>query len=324
MFFDAHSDIWSDVTTRRLNGETDVFRKHHLDRFRKGNVEGSIFVIWVDPPYTADYVARTRQIMDCARAEIAECDAIRIVHTYEEMMQAKADGKIYVFIGVEGMAAIGSDLTRIDDYYDFGARHAILTWNEANDLGAGALSGKDYGLTEVGKLAARKVQDKGMILDVSHLNEAGFWDVTKLATRPFIASHSNAKALCDVPRNLTDDQLRGIRDANGVVGLNAFNLFIDRDPAKQTVERLAQHAAHMVDVMGIDHVGCGFDFFEFINNDETMGSMTDTGSPCTIGLENCSKIPNIFACFDAMGMSKADQEKIAYQNFQRIVKDAID
>lgn len=323
MYFDAHSDIWCDVTTRRLKGETDVFRKHHLENFRKGNVEGSIFVIWVDPPYDTDHVARTKQIMDCVRAEVAECDVIRIVHTYDEMMQAKADGKIYVFIGVEGMAAIGSDVSKIDKYYDFGARHAILTWNEANNLGAGALSGKDYELTDTGKLAARRVQDKGMLLDVSHLNEAGFWDVAKLATKPFIASHSNTKALCDVPRNLTDDQLRAIRDANGVVGLNAFNLFIDADPTRQTVDRLAQHAAHMIDVMGIDHVGCGFDFFGFIDNGDTMGTMTDTGNPNTKGLENCSQIPNLFACFERMGMSKAEQEKIAHLNFQRVIKDAI-
>lgn len=321
--FDAHSDIWTDVTVRRLRGETDVVRRRHLDRLKRGGVEGSIFVIWVDPPYTADYAARTKQIMDCAAAEIAESTAFRIVHTYDEMMQAQADGVFYVFIGVEGMAAIGSDLGGIDRYYEFGARHAILTWNEANDLGAGALSGKDYGLTEVGRQAARKVQDRGMILDVSHLNEAGFWDVAKLATRPFIASHSNCKALCDVPRNLTDDQLRAIRDAGGVVGLNSFNLFIDRDPAKQTVEMLARHAAHMIDVMGIDHVGCGFDFCEFIESEETMKSMTDSGSAVTIGLEDCSHISNLVSCFEKMGMHPDELEKIARGNFQRIVREAI-
>ena len=320
MYFDAHSDIWTDVTTRRLKGETNVFRDHHLARLRKGGVEGSIFVIWVDPPYDADYAARTRQIMDCAKAEIAETKDFRIVHNYEEMMQAIRDGIFYVFIGVEGMAYIGSDLSKIDEYYDFGARHAILTWNEANDLGAGALSGKDYGLTEVGKKAARKVQDKGMLLDVSHLNEAGFWDVVKLATKPFIASHSNCKALCDVPRNLTDEQLRAIRDAGGVVGLNAFNLFIDADPAKQTAETLVRHAAHMIDVMGIDHVGCGFDFFEFIDSQETMGSMTSTGSPSTIGLEDCSKIPNLFTRLEKLGLNKEELEKLARVNFKIIVK----
>ena len=323
MYFDAHSDIWCDVTTRRLNGETNVFDRCHLERLRKGGVEGSIFVIWVDPPYDVDYVKRTEQIMAAAKAEIAECQSFRIVHTYDEMMQANADGKIYIFIGIEGMATMGKDLSWIDRYYDFGCRHGILTWNEANDLGAGALSGKDYGLTDVGKEAVRRMQEKGMLLDVSHLNDNGFWDLVKITQKPFVASHSNSRALCSAPRNLTDDQLRAIRDVNGVVGLNAFNLFIDDDPKNQTVQRLAEHAAHMIDVMGIDHVGCGFDFFEFIDNPDTMGTMTDTGSPCTKGLANCSEIQNLFACFEKMGMSKEEMEKIARLNFQRVVKDAI-
>ena len=111
MYFDAHSDIWCDVTTRRLNGETNVFDRCHLERLRKGGVEGSIFVIWVDPPYDVDYVKRTEQIMAAAKAEIAECQSFRIVHTYDEMMKANADGKIYIFIGIEGMAAMGKDLS---------------------------------------------------------------------------------------------------------------------------------------------------------------------------------------------------------------------
>ncbi len=125
MYFDAHSDIWCDVTTRRLNGETNVFDRCHLERLRKGGVEGSIFVIWVDPPYDVDYVKRTEQIMAAIKAETAECRSFRIVHSYDEMMKANADGKIYIFIGIEGMAAMGKDLTWIDRYYEFGCRHGI-------------------------------------------------------------------------------------------------------------------------------------------------------------------------------------------------------
>ena len=224
MFFDAHSEIWCDVTTRRLRGETDILRKHHLPRLRKGGVEGSILVIWVDPPYDKDYVKRTQQIMTCVDAEVKECDEIQIVHTYDEMMQANKAGKIYIFKGIEGLAAIGEDLSKIDKYYDFGCRHAMLTWNEANALGAGALSGQSYGLTAAGKEAAKLIQAKGMLLDVSHLNDAGFWDIVKLAKKPIVASHSNSRVMCDVPRNLTDDQLRAIRDLDGVVGLNSFNI----------------------------------------------------------------------------------------------------
>ena len=303
MFFDAHSDIWCDVTTRRLRGETDILRKHHLPRLRKGGVEGSILVIWVDPPYDKDYVKRTQQIMTCVDAEVKECDEIQIVHTYDEMMQANKAGKIYIFKGIEGLAAIGEDLS--------------------NALGAGALSGQSYGLTAAGKEAAKLIQAKGMLLDVSHLNDAGFWDIVKLAKKPIVASHSNSRVMCDVPRNLTDDQLRAIRDLDGVVGLNSFNIFVDHDPAKQTVENLARHAEHMIDIMGIDHVGCVFDFFEFIEAEEAMGSMAASSTPAVTGMDDASQIPNLFKVFEKMGLSQEERDKIARLNFQAVVKKTI-
>lgn len=322
MYFDAHSDIWSDVTARRLRGESDILRKHHLPRLRKGNVEGSIFVIWVDPPFDADPALRTKQIIDCATEEISECDEIAVVHNYQEMERARESGKFYVFLGIEGLAAIGEDLTKIDDYYNFGCRHAMLSWNEQNPLATGVLGDPDRGLTPVGRQAVKYIQEKHMLMDVSHLNEKSFWDVIDAAAAPVIASHSNSKAMCSAPRNLSDEQLRAIRDTGGVVGLNAFNLFIADDPTRQTVENLALHAAHMMDVMGIDHVGCGFDFFEFING-TAMSTMTDTGSPSTIGLEDCSKISNLFACFANMGMTQAEMEKIAFRNFHRVIRESI-
>ncbi|MEG1917873.1 MAG: membrane dipeptidase [Oscillospiraceae bacterium] len=322
MIFDAHSDILTDVTVHRLRGETDVLKNRHLARLRKGNVEGSIFVIWVDPPYDTDHLARTRQIMDAANAEIASCDDIRVVHSYAEMQQAKADGKLYVFLGVEGMAAIGEDLSLIDMYYDFGARHAMLTWNEENALATGARGNPDRGLTDLGRGAIRRMEDKRMLVDVSHLNEKSFWDVVKTATKPICASHSNAKALCSAARNLTDDQLRAVRDLDGVVGLNAFNLFVDDDPTKQDVAHLARHAAHMIDVMGIEHVGCGFDFYEFLES-ETIGSMTDTGSPSVIGMEDASKINCLFTELNKLGLTAREQELLSYENFQNLIRKTV-
>lgn len=325
MYFDAHSDIWTDVTDRRLRGERSVLRNHHLPRLRKGGVEGSIFVIWVDHPEEIDYVPRTEQIKTAIRAEVGELteeDGVRIVCTYDDIQKARADGKMYIIIGIEGMAAIGGDVSQIDGYYAFGCRHGMLTWNEENALGAGASSGVDKGLTDAGKQVVRRMQELGMLVDVSHLNDAGFWDIAKMTTRPFIASHSNCRALCDVPRNLTDDQLRAIRDAEGVVGLNAYNEFVDKDYSKQTVEGLARHAAHMIDVMGIDHVGLGFDFFEFLDD---VGGSGPTGPEkfALTGLKDSSEIPNLFACFEKMGMSREEREKIAFRNFLEVYKKAV-
>ena len=212
MYFDAHSDIWTDVTVKREHGEKNVLKNHHLDRLRAGQVEGSIFVIWVERPDIQDYAIRTAQIKQAILDETAECDEVQIVHTVAEMKQARDAGKFYIWIGIEGMAAIGDDVSKVDEYYNFGCRHGMLTWNEKNLLGAGAATGLTDGLTEAGKNVVKRMQQLGMLVDTSHLNEDGFWDIVDIATAPIIASHSNCRTLCDVPRNLTDAQLRAIRD----------------------------------------------------------------------------------------------------------------
>ncbi|MBQ6152048.1 MAG: membrane dipeptidase [Mogibacterium sp.] len=321
--FDAHSDIWTDVTVRRLAGETDVFHNHHYARLMKGGVEGSVFVIWVDKP--EDYARRTREIFSCVNDEIAETKDFRIVKTYDEMMKAREAGVFYVFIGLEGMAYASYDetFTRLDEYYDFGARHGMLTWNEENGFGHSALSGSDEGLSDLGKRAVLHMIEKKMIVDTSHLNEAGFWDIVRIMDgRPFIASHSNCRKLSSHPRNLTDDQLRAVRDANGCVGLNTWNEFLDNDRRKGDISRMADHCEHMIDIMGIDHVGCGFDFCGFIGDPDDPEGYAGIEA-VTPGIEDASKIPDFFDILRGRGMREDELEKIAYGNFHRIIKEVI-
>ena len=323
--FDAHSDIWTDVTDKRMRGETNVFHNHHFENIRRGGVEGSVFVVWVDTSGDEDTDRRTHDIFRCVKDEIAETKDFRIVKTYAEMQKAVEEGVFYVFIGVEGMAYASSDptLARLDEYYDFGARHGILTWNEKNGFGHGAVSGSTEGLSALGKRAVLRMIDKRMIVDTSHLNEAGFWDIARIMDgRPFIASHSNCRALCGHLRNLTDDQLRAVRDANGCVGLNTWYEFVDPDPAKADIHRLADHCEHMIDVMGIDHVGCGFDFCDYIEGtyDRDAGKFY---MGAAAGLEDPSKIPSFFDILRERGMREDELAKIAYGNFHRIIKEVI-
>lgn len=313
MFFDAHSDIWSDVTDRRLRGETDILRRYHLPRLRQGGCEGGIFAFWTYAPYKQ----RTLDMMACTDAETAACGDIAIVHSYEEMQAARKAGKFYIFKGVEGMAAIDGDPAGIDWYYDYGCRHGMLTWNESNALAAGAMSGVDTGLTAAGKAAVRRMQALGMLVDVSHLNVAGFYDIMDLTTGPIMASHSNARALCDVPRNLNDDQLRAIRDCGGVVGLNAYRKFVHTEDQHQTVRQLARHAAYIADRIGIEHVCCGFDFCEFLP-DEQGNVPTDRQNP--YGLEDCSKAPAFFQCLTDLGMTDRELQMIATDNCHRVIQ----
>lgn len=320
MILDAHSDLLYDVTRRRLTGERRVLERCHRERLYRGGVEGMVLALWTDRAHGetfwegvpgAESAARRTEIMcEAARAEFAESPWLAVVRTAGEAEAARAAGKLYAFLAVEGMDAIGIDLEGIDRYADFGVRLGMLTWNGENALAAGAGCDPDQGLTELGRRAVRRMRERGIVLDVSHLNRRGFWDALEAAEGAVIASHSNCTALCDVPRNLTDEQLRAIRDCGGVVGVNSFHGFVHRDAQRQTVETLALHAAHMAEVMGPEHVGCGFDFCHF------MGP----GNESAAGIEDAGQAEAFLYCLEKLGMSAAEREGITRGNFLRVLK----
>ena len=322
--FDAHSDLLYDVTRRRLAGEERILETHHLDRLRSGGVEGLVLALWYgdsqgltfwrDVPGADREDVRLAAMLDHARAELARCSQIQLVRTVREAEAAREAGKLYAFLGIEGMAAFGTDAGALDRCYESGVRLGMLTWNEENALAAGAGGDPGKKLTAPGRAVVRRMRELHMLVDVSHLNDAGFWDVMDLAGGPVIASHSNCRALCDVRRNLTDGQLRAIRDTGGVVGLNVYHGFVHAEAEKQSAEMLARHAAHMAEVMGVEHVGCGFDFCEF------MGPPDNDGAA---GLEDASRIGNLFYWLEKLGMSREERELIARGSFLRVFRQVL-
>lgn len=323
MIFDAHCDIWTHVAKKRLDGEKDIIRKYHLSKFKASDINGGIFVVWVDPPYDKNPKYRTKQILDKIKEEIKDShDIVQIVKKSEDFDIANENNKIAILIGMEGLQAIDDNIDDIEKLYSLGVRHASLTWNEENKLATGAKGNIDRGLTEDGARIIKKMEQLGMILDVSHANEKTFWDICKVATKPFIASHSNCRSLCDVARNLTDDQLREIARRNGVVGVNSYEEFVSSDLEKRTVDHLVDHIDHMVEVMGIDHIGLGFDFAEYLNTD-TLKHYASTYTYGVKGLEETDKAKNIINVLEKRGYFKEDIEKISYKNFYRVIKEII-
>lgn len=322
MIFDGHSDILTDVTIRRLQGETQVIRNHHIERLRKGGVEGSCFVMWIDPPYDQNPPKRLQQILQATKEELAECEDVVLVRDYAEMMAAKNAGKFFILLGMEGLSGLGEDVERIHTLYDFGVRHAMLTWNEENAFATGVQGNPERGMTALGKRAVEILQQKKMIVDVSHLNERSFWDVMKVAQGPILASHSNAKALVPAARNLTDAQLLEIRDTKGLVGLNSFNLFVSQEQKDQTVEQLVKHASYIADKIGVEHLGFGFDFFEFLSTD-SMKSYSDQDTSYTVGLEDCTKVPALIALMQKAGFTPKELKMISGENWYNFVNKVI-
>ncbi len=315
MIFDAHSDIWTDVTAKTLKGENNIIKKYHYNNLIKGKIEGAIFVIWTEPKNYDRALERVREIQNAIDKEKQYIDdIILIAKNYDDIVKAKKENKLYVFIGFEGLISIDDNVDLIDEYYEYGARHASLTWNEENKLATGVRGDYSRGLTELGKKAVKKMQNIGMIVDVSHLNDKSFFDVIDITSSPIIASHSNSRVLCKSMRNLTDDQLRAIRDVNGVIGLNSYKGFIDENKDKQNIDRAVDHIKYIADKIGINHIGLGFDYNEYFEDED---------KPYIKGLENASKSYDIIIKLKEAGFNNEEIEKIESLNFYRIIKEIL-
>lgn len=322
MILDGHSDLLYDVTRRRMAGQTRVLERIHLPQLRRGGVEGLVLALWTSTSGGRTFwestplrgpeqaLERTWRMMTDLSAELAETPALRLCRRAGEAEEARAAGQIYVFVSVEGMTAIGGDLRGLEWYRRNGVRMGTLTWNEENLLATGAGGDPYSGLTDLGKRAVRRMEELGILPDVSHLNDGGFRDLIRLARGPVIASHSNCRALCDVRRNLTDDQLRAIRDTGGVAGVNSYHNFVHADPERQTAETLARHAAHMADVMGIEHVACGFDF---------CGYMGPPDNESARELETAAQAGNLFFWLERFGMTERERAMVARENLLRVL-----
>lgn len=323
MIFDAHGDIWTDVTQRIVrDGEHDIFRKYHLQKFIDGGVNGGIFVIWIDPPYDVDPPGRMKTIIECIKDEKKYVsDIINFVEKYDDF--GKAPGKIDVVNGIEGLSGICGDLDQLDMLYnEMGVRHCMLSWNEQNELATGWPQDVNRGLTDLGKQAVKKIQNLGMVMDVSHLNDKSFWDVMSAnENKPIIASHSNARAVCNHMRNLSDEMIKALAETGGVLGMNSFKEFISLDKKDQDVAHLVDHIDYIADLVGVEHVGLGFDFDDYLEGD-TLGAFSeDTESPSGAGIEDESKAKNVISLLKERGYTQQEIDAIAFGNFRRVFKE---
>jgi membrane dipeptidase len=175
--------------------------------------------------------------------------------------KSKASPVLYSLLSVEGVYLSKGELSYIDELYDKGVRCLSLTWNPANEFAQGVKGDELLGLSDLGRNAVRKCNELGILLDVSHANDRTFFDLAEITSKPFAATHSNARALCSNKRNLTDDMIRVIADKNGVIGINYFNDFlVEKDNGiSATVGDILKHIEYICALVGTDHVGLGSD-----------------------------------------------------------------
>lgn len=189
--------------------------------------------------------------------ELARCEDLRLCGDPAEVLTAWEANKVGAVMALEGAEAIGCDPGRLDEAAQMGVRLITLTWNEANALGGSNLTGG--GLTQQGRDFVRRCQKLGILVDVSHVSDEVFYDVCEIAEKPIVASHSNCRAICGHPRNLTDDQFRCIVSLGGFAALNFYPEFLCEDGAA-SVDDLVRHYEHFCDLGGEHAVAVGADW----------------------------------------------------------------
>jgi len=250
------------------------------------------------------------QMVDKFYSEIEANPGIVAVTSHDEIVQAKKEGKVCGLLSMEGAEPLMGELGILRVYYRLGMRMLSFAWNYrtpfADGLGAKRSESK---LPELGVQALEEMGRLGILFDVSHLADSVFWDVADVMKGPFIASHSNARALCGHARNCTDDMIRAIADHGGVLGMNYAPAFVVKGGQGATVEHLVDHIDHIVKLVGPDHVGLGSDF--------------DGIGPPPKGIETVDKTPNITRVLVKRGYSDEDILKILGGNHMRVFKEVI-
>lgn len=262
-----------------LDYQTDKKIETNANRLKKGNVIIQFFAIFVDPDIPSDEQwQHALEQVDLFYSEIIEKQSnIKHIKQWEEMSLLQ-EGEIGAVLTLEGAEAIGNSFVKLRQLYRLGVLSIGLTWNNANLCADGAGEARGGGLTVLGKEVVSLNNKNQILTDVSHLSVNSFWNVLEYADYPF-ASHSNARAICDHPRNLADDQIKAMFEKNGLIHLVFNPPFINEQKKSATISNLIKHIDHICALGGEKHIGFGSDF--------------DGITTFVKGIENSSKYPNL-------------------------------
>lgn len=334
---DMHCDTISRLLECGDNGNPQHLEKNDgmvdLSKMKAAGYLLQNFALFVDKSGSISPYRQAVRLLTLFQEEMERCgEEIAQVFCVKDIVKNEEEGKCSALLTIEEGEACEGSMENLWFFYEQGVRMMTLTWNYPNELGfpnysaAGGLYTPDmiHGLTDTGIDFVREMERIGMIIDVSHLSDAGFYDVLKYTKTPFVASHSNARALCPVVRNLTDDMIRKLAERGGVIGLNYCVDFLREPPKNQpmpslydsaswgkgtaAIEDIAMHARHIADVGGVECLGLGSDF---------------DGIPVNPAMPDAGQVPGLFDAFAKAGFHESEIEKICYQNVYRLYRDVL-
>lgn len=293
-----------------------------VERLVEANAMAQFFAIYMlrEPDYIEmdvpiasyeDYIAGCITIYERALKE--HSGVLARATTAEEIQKNYDAGKVSAVLTMEDGVAVDGRFDNLKRFYDFGIRALSLTWNYENCFGYPNSSDPTImrkGLKPFGKEAVEYMQELGMMVDVSHLSDGGFWDVMELARKPVVATHSNARSICNHQRNMTDDMIRALGNNGGIMGINFCPYFLDESKVNpvSTIERMVAMAVHERNIGGIDVIGIGTDF---------------DGIEGNLEIKEPSQLERLAHALAKSGFTEREIDKIFWENALRVMKSAI-
>ena len=302
IIFDCHCD-----TLGLLKDDDTFYTDSSLNASYPALVEGGValqtFAV-CSPSTGKDHIARAHKMIHRYNdiTSSGKLKKILSVSDLDDIICGKAMGALLAFEGADTLCV---DVDSLDKYFDMGLRALTLTWNNSNPFCGGIGEDKE-GLSKSGKELVSRCNQKGILIDVSHISHKGFWDVAEMMESPFVATHSNAFSLCGHKRNLNDDQLRAIAKANGIVGMNFYPPFLNNEGVA-TLDDVIRHIEYISSLIGTDHIAIGSDF------DGVDGNLPK-------GLESAGDLQKIPDRLLQLNYSEDEVKAICYGNYLRVLK----
>lgn len=317
-YIDLHCDTISEIQRSTDKHLKDADLQINLKLLQEGNCLMQCFAMFIYLKNTSHPFEDCINMIDCYYNEINQnSSTIAPVFTFADLERNQQEGKISSLLTIEEGGVVEQSLAKLRTLYRLGVRMICLNWNFINGVGHPNFMMSDHpdfktpntkeGLTEFGIEMVQEMNRLGIIVDVSHLSDKGFYDCLKYSTKPIVASHSNSRAICSNVRNLTDDMILELAKNGGVMGMNFCAAFLDdnEEVGKDTIPCLVRHIKHIKNLAGVDVIAIGSDF---------------DGINPHIALKNASLMPLLFQALRENGFTDDEIEKIAYQNFLRVFK----
>lgn len=290
-----------------------------LERMKQADYALQTFAMFVPLSQEADPFVRCNQMIDLYFSEIHKnSDLIRPVLTYSDLKKNEELGKMSALLSIEEGETCRGEIENLRHFYQRGVRMMTLTWNHENSLAYPNIvkdgierPNKTHGLKGKGIQFLEEMERLGMIIDISHLGDAGVYDVLEHTTKPFLASHSNARSVTDHVRNLTDDMINRMAERGCITGLNFSANFLteSKEEPYGSLEMMVEHARYLTDLGGMDFLALGTDFDGISNHN--------------IDIKDCSMMPLLADALKKGGFHESEIDKICYKNFYRILEELL-